>query len=174
LAQEYSINEQNLEDKIRKLLPSQGGAGAGVDLSASTMIVPIIDLTESAEGSNLRQDLQLALSFNDVTAFNVSNATTTVINNTGYFRIFGECSMKAGSPISNSEIQITDGLSTKVMKKFIMPLASAAVWTITPFDFIVFLGAGDSIVMKTDNNGCFLSGVTRQIAAIDGTLTNPT
>ena len=57
MGQEFFINSQDLESKIRKLLPSQGGAGAGFDLSASTQIIPIIDLTESATGSNLRQDI---------------------------------------------------------------------------------------------------------------------
>ena len=52
MGQEFFINSQELETKVRQLLPSQGGAGQGFDLSASTQIVPIIDLTESAEGSN--------------------------------------------------------------------------------------------------------------------------
>ena len=70
MGQEYFINSQELEDKIRQLLPSQGGAGAGFDLSASTQIIPVIDVTESAEGSDVRADLQTALSFNSSTAFN--------------------------------------------------------------------------------------------------------
>ena len=61
MGQEYFINSQQLENKVRDLLPSQGGAGAGFDLSASTQIIPIIDVTESAEGSNLREDLQTSL-----------------------------------------------------------------------------------------------------------------
>ena len=65
MGSEYFINSQELEDKVRNLLPSQGGAGAGFDLSASTQIIPIIDLTESAEGSNIRQDLQTSFSFNN-------------------------------------------------------------------------------------------------------------
>ena len=60
MGQEFFINSQLLEDQVRKLLPSQGGQGAGFDLSASTQIIPVIDLTESAEGSNLRSDLQTA------------------------------------------------------------------------------------------------------------------
>ena len=59
MGQEFFINSQELESKVRQLLPSQGGAGAGFDLSASTQIVPIIDLTESAEGSNVRADFEL-------------------------------------------------------------------------------------------------------------------
>ena len=62
MGQEYFINSQTLETKVRQLLPSQGGAGAGFDLSASTQIIPVIDVTESAEGSVLRADLQTALS----------------------------------------------------------------------------------------------------------------
>ena len=61
MGQEFFINSATLEAKVRELLPSQGGAGAGFDLSASTQIIPVINLTESAEGSNLRQDLQSAL-----------------------------------------------------------------------------------------------------------------
>ena len=81
MAQEYFINNQTLQSKIDQLLPSQGGAGAGVDLSASTQIIPIVDLTESAEGSNLREDLQKALTI-QTTSATASNATTTAITNT--------------------------------------------------------------------------------------------
>jgi len=55
LGQEFIINSAALENKINQLLPSQGGKGAGFDLSASTQIVPIVDLTETAEGSEVRQ-----------------------------------------------------------------------------------------------------------------------
>ena len=46
MAQEFTINSTKLEDKINQLFPRQGGFGAGVDLSASTQIIPIVDLTE--------------------------------------------------------------------------------------------------------------------------------
>jgi len=49
VGQEFFINSATLEAKVRELLPSQGGAGAGFDLSASTQIIPVINLTESAE-----------------------------------------------------------------------------------------------------------------------------
>ena len=88
MAQEFIIKSQKLEDKINQLLPSQGGFQAGVDLSASTQVIPIVDLTETAEGSDVRADLQTALSFRTVTAFVVQNANTTIINTTGYFRVF--------------------------------------------------------------------------------------
>jgi hypothetical protein len=90
MAQEFTIKSPTIEDKINQLLPSQGGQGAGVDFSASTMVVPIVDLTESAEGSNLRQDLQTAQSLTSATAFSVGfNTTATLINTTGYFSVKG-------------------------------------------------------------------------------------
>ena len=58
MASEFTIKSEQIESKINQLLPSQGGYGAGVDFSASTMVIPIVDLTETAEGSALRQDLQ--------------------------------------------------------------------------------------------------------------------
>lgn len=79
MGQEYFINSQQLESQVRKLLPSQGGIGAGIDLSASTQIIPIVDLTESAEGSSLRQDLQRAISFSNVTSFNFQNTSGTIL-----------------------------------------------------------------------------------------------
>ena len=61
MAQEFTINSEAIESKINQLLPSQAGFGAGIDFSASTMVIPIVDLTETAEGSGLRQDLQKSL-----------------------------------------------------------------------------------------------------------------
>ena len=115
MAQEFTINSASIEAKINQLLPSQGGAGAGIDFSASTMIIPIIDLTESAEGSGLREDLQKSMSLNSITSFFVTGATTTIISNTGYFRIFG-----AWSSNTNTDIlfKITDGTTTKDIINF--------------------------------------------------------
>ena len=47
MAQEFTIKSQQIEDKINQLLPSQGGFAAGVDFSASSMVIPIVDLTET-------------------------------------------------------------------------------------------------------------------------------
>ena len=60
MAQEFTINSTAIEDKINQLLPSQGGFQPGVDFSASTMVIPIVDLTETAEGSDVQVNLLLA------------------------------------------------------------------------------------------------------------------
>lgn len=167
LAQEYFINEANLEDKVRKLLPSQGGAGAGFDLSASTQIVPIIDLTESAEGSNLREDLQRSISFKSTTFFNVNSSTTTVVSNTGYFRVFGNCFTTGAGTVT---FKLNDGATDK---SILVINASASVTNLTPYDFLIFLTAGDSFIITSNAVAVTAVGITRQIADIDGNLVNP-
>ena len=174
MGSEYFINSQQLENKVRDLLPSQGGAGAGFDLSASTQIIPIIDLTESASGSNLREDLQSSFSFVNTSSFDVLNTTTTIIVNTGYFRVFGEINYNntTGSGNNACQIDITDGTTTKTIKKYIVDNNATYVQGVNSFDFIIFLEAGDSCsITSSVNMRC--TGATRQIASIDGTLVNP-
>jgi len=170
---EYFINSQELENKVRDLLPSQGGAGAGFDLSASTQIVPIIDLTESAEGSNIRQDLQKSFSFKSISSYNVSNTTTNIITNTGYYRIFGNALETAGTASVSASFELTDGASTKSLLTFVTAFGTNYEPVSQYYDFMVFLEAGDILQAFSNSTNITLRGVTRQIASIDGTLTNP-
>ena len=174
MGSEYFINNQELENKVRKLLPSQGGAGAGFDLSASTQIIPIIDLTESAEGSNLRQDLQTALSHNSITVFNINNATRTVlITNTGYYKVYGMSNIGADGTNADTVFELFDGSTYKTIFNHLVLNSTNTADNCILFDFNVFLSAGDSLVASSGNAQTFLIGNFRQIASIDGTLTNP-
>lgn len=169
MGQEFFIKNDTLESKVRELLPSQGGLGQGFDLSASTQIVPIVDLTESAEGSNVRADLQTALSFDTATSFSVRNTTSTIINNTGYFRIFGTAVTFISTTAVDGSIVLTDGTTDKK----IWSLSSFNNQVVTyDYDFNVFCAAGDSVKIIA-NNIIQFEGATRQIATIDGTLVNP-
>ena len=176
MGQEFFINSQDLENKMRQLLPSQGGAGAGFDISASTQIIPIIDLTESASGSSLRQDLQTSLSHTSVTSFDVQNTTTTIISNTGYYRVFGCMSCIDVANASKVNIAVTDGVTSKI----ILNGNAEFKWTNVgamgniPFDFVVFVNAGESVTATSGGGGALtVTGCTRQIADIDGNLVNP-
>ena len=174
MGQEYFINSQELQDKVASLLPSQGGAGSGIDLSASTQIIPIIDLTESAEGSNLRQDLQSSISFGTATNFAVSNTTTSLIVNTGYWRVNGVSTMitiNTGN-VTNS-ILLNDGSSDKIVWSAVGSAASSQIISAIQFDLIFKLEAGHSLKVTTDAGGNHMTGSFRQIADIAGNLTNP-
>ena len=168
MGQEFVIKSTTLEDKINQLLPSQGGAQAGVDLSASTTIIPIVDLTESAEGSNLREDLQRSFSLNSITHTQITNTTTTLVNTTGYYRVFGTVDSQSGG---FSQFQLTDGITTKSLLVF---NGNAANTGIDIFDFVVFLQAGESLTGTSSATSQLLQVTTRQIADINGNLVNPT
>ena len=175
MGQEFFVKSDTLESKVRELLPSQGGLGQGFDLSATTQIVPIVDLTESAEGSNVRADLQTALSLNDITSYDVSASTSTLVNNTGYFRVFGMmCGINPSSGSDhNAFFALTDGVTTKNIIDYVLSPNSNNVLQTVNYDFIVFLASGQSLTATTNASGVHLVGCTKQVASVDGTLTTP-
>ena len=174
MAQEFTIKSQQIEDKINQLLPSQGGFAPGVDFSASTMVIPIVDLTETAEGSSLRQDLQTSFSLTSATAFSVNNTSSTIINTTGYYRIFGRASGFIGAATNVfAQLTLTDGITSKVIYKFGKGATSTAGTVDDSVDINVFLEAGDSVTASTNSTTIIFAGASRQIADISGNLINP-
>ena len=78
-----SITSEAIEAAYRALTPSQDGFTE--DLMASNTIIPVLDLTSSAEGTTIGQNLQTALAFGSQTAFEINN-TTTALANSPYLR----------------------------------------------------------------------------------------
>ena len=175
MGQEFVIKSTALEDKINQLLPSQGGSQAGVDLSASTTIIPVVNLTETAEGSLLRQDLQTSLSLISATTHDIVNSTSTVITTTGYFRVKGTVvaiNTTTGSN-PNFQWQITDGSTTKTMFVYFVPQSTTINALSFPYDFVVFMEAGDQLKGISSGVNVTATGITRQIADLQGNLVNP-
>ena len=170
MGQEFFINSQTLEDQVRKLLPSQGGAGAGFDLSASTQIIPIIDLTESAEGSGLRQDLQTAVS-NSVVNVTSSASTVDLVINTGFWRIFGGTIRDTASGSATVSLDLNDGVSNYSIFDYFGQSGQPQTFFI-PQEYVVFVKAGSKVTM-TSGTGQIFKMSAYQISSIDGTLTNP-
>jgi len=169
-----TVNSEELQAQIRDLLPSQNGFGS--ELQATNVITPIIDLTAAAEGSALPSYLQTAIAFGSQTAFNVSAASTAIVNTTGFYRIFGVVTIRASSVQAQfGRFQMSDGLTSKTVWEIDVPSVDADEETITavPFDFNVFLAAGESLIANSNFGRTTLSGSTRQIAAGDGTLVQP-
>ena len=172
MAEEFTIKSETIETKINQLLPSQGGFGAGVDFSASTMVIPIVDITETAEGSGLRQDLQTSFSLSNTTRGTINGGTATLINTTGYWRLQGNASATFNGT-NTAKINITDGTTTTIVYE-LQAYNSAATDTIgiVPFDFVVFVQAGDSITIVADADAR-INVQARQVADLAGNLTNP-
>tara|TARA_Y100000114_G_scaffold156096_1_gene182021 strand:- start:1318 stop:1842 length:525 start_codon:yes stop_codon:yes gene_type:complete len=174
MAQEFTIKSASIEDKINQLLPSQGGAGAGIDFSASTMVIPIVDLTETAEGSALRQDLQSAFTHANSTPFEVTNTTSTIVTTTGFWRIVGVSYLLFNNADIKSEVFINDGATSKrVWGHRTRNGVTAEGDSTATLDLIVKTEAGDSIIVSSSSvNGQFM-GQARQIADVNGNLINP-
>jgi len=169
MAQEFTIKSSAIEDKINQLLPSQGGFQPGVDFSASTMVIPVVDLTETAEGSNVRQDLQRAISLNSITSYTVSNTTSTVWNTPGYILLEGASRIYSSSVVT---IRITDGTTTKNIAVQ-NGIAGGVNAGFVSYSFVILVQAGESIEIVSSTAQSSTSGYLRQLADLSGNLINP-
>lgn len=173
MAQVTTVTSESLQAKVRELLPSQQGFGE--DLQASNVIIPVIDLTASAGGSDLRQDLQSALAFTDATAIDVVNATATLANSGGFWRIYGYATFISSNPsASNIDFDISNGVSTKQLASYGINLANNAFSvTASLVDFTIYLNSGDSASVTSNGVYSRFAGSVRQIADLNGNLVNP-
>ena len=171
MAQITSVTSETLQRKVRELLPSQQGFGE--DLQAQNVIVPVVDLTRSAEGSELPSYLQNALAFGSQTAFAIGNTTSVIVNTTGWHRIFGMSNVKNTSSSTGSTFfSMTDGASTKTIWQHDAISSTTENVSCIQYDFIVFLAAGESL-SGASGSLSNLKGSVRQIADVNGSLTDP-
>ena len=167
-----SITSEALEAAYRALTPSQSGFTQ--DLQASNTIIPVLDLTASAEGTTTPISMQQALAFGSQTAFNVNNGSTNIITNPGFYRIVAGIMVKGASAAAQGGgIDMTDGLSTKR----VWGLNENAGGTADPsysfnLDVIVFNASGITTSIQASANAYFVGSV-RQIANSNGELVNP-
>lgn len=173
MAQIISITSEALQATIRRLLPSQQGFGE--DLQASNVVLPIIDLTPTAEGSALPTDLQRAVNFTDATAFDINNTSTTVANTPGFYRVIGTSTIaNSGTANTAAEWQMSIALSSKkVWGQKVITFGGATNFASVSYDFVVFIPANAGLTGVCTANA-HLNGSVRQIADVYGVLKNPT
>ena len=167
-----TVTSEALQLKIRQLLPSQ--QGFGTDLSASDTIIPIIDLTQAAEGSDVGVQLQSALSFGGITEFAVVNTTTTIANVSGFYRIVGSVTSKVSTgKNATASITLSDGITDKTAWAQELVTSGTAGYGINVYDLIVFLAAGEECKIVSNDVATFMNGCVRQLADSNGSLVNP-
>jgi hypothetical protein len=167
-----SVTSEALQLKLRQLLPSQ--QGFGTDLTATDTIVPIIDLTQAAEGSDVSESLQTALAFASNTAFRAEGNTQTLANTPGFYRIVAGVSIENADSAERSVLfQLGDGSSTKTILGFATSADSTALQISENVDFVAFLRAGDTLTCVSSQATALALGSTRQIADNNGTLVQP-
>jgi hypothetical protein len=174
LPQITTITSETLQAQIRRLLPSQ--QGFGVDLEASNVITPIIDLTAASEGSVLPVNLQTAYSLGNIINDEVINgATSTAINTTGFFKYNVTSSlMTPSSGTVENFVRVTTGLSTKILHRHTNKIGSSGFQNMgtVVYEGVVFLNAGESVTITASTRGA-LNLTAIPIADINGNLTNP-
>lgn len=165
------VTSEALEAKFRQVFPSQGGAELPQDLFASGVIQPVVDFSSVAEGSILPSQLQQAWDF-ATGHTTTAGASNTIINNTGFWQVDLNVTNSVNS--ANGVITITDGLSSKVIWEINTPGGGVVGFNFAVEDkFVVFLRAGDSLVVTSASPGTIIDTWYRQIADVNGTLVNP-
>tara|TARA_Y100000114_G_C11659270_1_gene278195 strand:- start:167 stop:703 length:537 start_codon:yes stop_codon:yes gene_type:complete len=173
MAQITTVTSESLQATIRRLLPSQQGFGE--DLQATNVITPIIDLTSTAEGSNLPSFLQTASDSSVTTVVTASATPATIVSNTGFWRVFISATTNArGSSTAGSTIQINDGASTNIVWQTPRVSGSGTYYVQVVDEIYVFLRSGDSLEQLTTDSTNAISTSVRQVADINGNLVNPT
>ena len=138
--------------------------------------MPVIDLTSAAEGSSTPEFLQTALAFGSQTAFSqVGSGTTVIANSPGFYRIFASANMDTANSTHTVTLSMSDGLSTKTIWEMgNLPSVSTGTSFSVALDFNVFLASGQSIsAICNAANYTAIVGSVRQIASVNGVLTNP-
>lgn len=169
MAQLINITSEALQATIRRLLPSQQGFGE--DLQATNVVTPIIDLTPTAEGTQIPQYMQQSLAFGSNTAFNAEGGSATLTSTGGFYRVSGTATVVG--PGKAADMRINDGTGDKVLISFQNPSAvTAGIPQETVFDYIFFVRPGDTLKVSSDTDAV-ITGSFRQVATVNGTLVNP-
>ena len=164
------ITSESLEAAYRALTPSQSGFTQ--DLQASNTIIPVLDLTASAEGTTTPESLQQAMGFAGITYNSIINTTVALANTPGFWRFRGNIGFGTTASASAAQLKITDGISSKNLMNFFAP-GVANNYVIQNYDFIVFLRAGDSVSGTSPNASIQISNTYQQVADVSGNLVYP-
>jgi len=167
------VTSELLEKKFRDVFPAQGGAELIQDLYAQGVIVPVVDFSDAALGSELPEYLQTAWDFSTghVTA---SGGPATVLTGSGFYKLDLNCTAVVASGAIEAKIFISDGITTKIIWEMNTPSTSVQSNTVATQDtFYVFLRSGETITAQTDQPAAKLDVWHRQVADLYGNLVNP-
>ena len=171
--QTKTITSETLEAAYRALTPSQNGFTE--DLMASNTIIPVLDLTSNAAGTNVPEYQAQALAYGNATAFQVASADVDVATTPGFYRLTGTGMVVSNTGSNQSVIiSITDGVTPKTLWKLFVPsgLGVNSFFSLN-FDYVIFVASGITLnVLATSTSSA--AGSIRQVADVNGTIVNPT
>lgn len=170
-----TITSEALEAAYRNLTPSQEGFTE--DLMASNVILPVLDLTASAEGTTTPAYLTRAWDYSTGSAKIDGTTVTTLISQAGFWQVnaiyTAEITALSVSTPVLANLSITDGVTPKTVWELYRSNTNADAEAAVVDNFVVFLRSGDSLTAYTQGTGKILAVQYRQIADVNGTITNP-
>ena len=166
-----SVTSEALQLKLRQLLPSQ--QGFGTDLSASDTIIPVIDMTAAAEGSDVGENLQNALAYGSQTVFRANNSSVILANVPGFYRVVGTAAGSIASSNYKMVLEMTDGATPKSVWGVEQSSFSGAADSTVDIDLIFYLDVGITLNAVSEAGEGVLLGSIRQVATNNGTLVQP-
>jgi hypothetical protein len=161
------ITSEALQATVRRLLPSQVGFGS--DLEATNLIQPVIDITPSAEGTQLPFALQTSLDSSS-SRVGISNATTTLTTESGFYKIILRA---VGSAVFNTSnyvalTLIVNGVSTTLFRHVVTQYQNSEL------NDVIFVPNVSSLTLEASSTAVEAYSTLRKIADVYGNLQNPT
>ena len=173
MSQIISITSEALQATIRRLLPSQQGFGE--DLQASNVILPVIDLTPTAEGSSIPGYLQRSINYAS-TNTTTANTTNTLATGPGFYEFYAVSNILRPTSGSASETELIIGgsLGDKTFWNHKAYVSASAGTDVQQFNAVVWLTNTDSLKAKSNQADARIIVSVRQVTNANGDLINPT
>lgn len=168
------VTSEQLEKKFRDTFTSQSGSELVSDLYAQGTIVPTVDFTSAALGSELPTYLQTAWDFSTDHNTVAGGPVNIITSGSGFYKIDLVCTAVVASGAIEAKVFITNGLTNVVIWEMNTPSTSVQSNTVTQQnEFYVFLESGFTLIAQTDQPAAKLDIWTRNVADLYGNLTNP-
>jgi|TARA_B100001093_G_scaffold60891_1_gene51306 hypothetical protein len=171
------VTDEALEKKFRDTFKSQGGAELIDDLYASGVIMPVVDFTAAAQGSELRSDLQTAWDFATTMSTLTGVSNFSLISTPGFYQVDLICTTNdaaRASPTTIAELILYDGSTLKrIWRWTTVGQAGTVPIALAEGKFVVYLRSGDTLQATVPATSETLNVWYRQIADVSGNLVNP-
>lgn len=166
------LTDEGLEKRFRDTFKSQSGAELIDDLYASGVIVPVVDFTAAAEGSQLPFVLSSAWDFSSGNTEINGSSNVTLINTPGFWKIDLVVTVSSNPSVESGQLELYDGATAKRVWRFRIGNTNQGSPITESETFYVFLRTGD-ILRGTSSGDTTISTVYRQVADANGNLTDP-
>ena len=173
----FQFRKEAIEEDLNSNFPSQGQGNPPLYYSLSEVVVPTYSINNVAEGTSLPENLQTAWDYSTGSDYQEGVGTTTIITTPGFWQID---IIYAGLIVANgstepASVNLNNGLADKQIWRLrnSNDSSGAISESVVEDKFVVFVDSGHSVNLKGADGRTTLTAWYRQIADLNGNLTNP-